>query len=187
MEEFRVARSHRESIQENILKSFGVDIEKGGVYVDNSENRKLGRVGRSYGKEGGSQHRIGDIASVVGPTGMRASGKIVAINGNEVRVHISGNSYFSGKVETNSSAKEREKKNAEREETRKEEKRWDLKRQLRALDKQEERVRLDQDQDPEVLANIEDGNNPAVKRYGRMLEKIDRQRDVIRAKLEKLK
>lgn len=43
----------RKEIQNNILKSFGVDIEKAlsGVYEDNVENRKLGRVGQKYGKD----------------------------------------------------------------------------------------------------------------------------------------
>ena len=38
-----------EHIRQNILKSFGIsDIEKG-VYFDNAENRKLGRVGQKFG------------------------------------------------------------------------------------------------------------------------------------------
>lgn len=185
MANFNDIQNHRQEIKDNILKSFGVDIEKG-VYVDNSENRKLGRVGRSYGNQG-STHRKGDLVSVVGPTGMRATGKIVSMDGDTVRIHIKGNEYFSGKVTDNSSAKQREKENAQKEEERKAEKRYELKRQLRILDKQEERVRLDQDQDSEVLANIEDGNHPAVKRYSRMLEQIDRKRDSIRGQLEKLK
>ena len=40
---------------ESILKSFGIDIEKGGkktgVYADTHENRKAGKVGQSYFKE----------------------------------------------------------------------------------------------------------------------------------------
>jgi len=34
--------------QKNILRSFGVDIQKS-VYKDNEENRKLGRVGQAFG------------------------------------------------------------------------------------------------------------------------------------------
>lgn len=40
--------------KDNILKGFDVEIEKGksGVYEDNAENRKLGRVGKQYGSSG---------------------------------------------------------------------------------------------------------------------------------------
>jgi len=41
--------------EKNILRSFGLDIQKGGkktgTYQDNAENRKLGRVGQKYTQE----------------------------------------------------------------------------------------------------------------------------------------
>ena len=186
MERFDDIQTHRTGVQENILKAFGVDIEKG-VYVDNAENRKLGRVGRTYGKSQTDDPRKGDLVSVVGPTGMRATGKVVAVNGGDVTVHIKGNEYFSGRMTHNATAEQRKKEAAVKEEQRREEKRAELQRQLRVLDKQEERVRLDQDQDPEVLENMTDGNNPAVKRYGRMLSEIDRKRTAVKWQLKNLK
>lgn len=47
---FEELNRRRQAVAENISKSFEPDIEKGrdGVYVDNSENRRLGRVGMSY-------------------------------------------------------------------------------------------------------------------------------------------
>lgn len=45
---------HREEVSNNILKSFGedIDIEKArsGIYADNPENRRLNRVGQKYGE-----------------------------------------------------------------------------------------------------------------------------------------
>ena len=48
-------RKRREDIQNNILKSFGCDIEKArsGIYMNTPENRRLGRVGQPYGKTKG--------------------------------------------------------------------------------------------------------------------------------------
>lgn len=186
MEKFNNIQTHRVGVQENILKAFGVDIEKG-VYVDNSENRKLGRVGRTYGKTQSDDPRKGDVVSVVGPTGMRATGKVVLVNGGDVTVHIKDNEYFSGRVTHNVTAEQRKADAAVKEEQKREEKRAELQRQLRVLDKQEERIRLDQDQDPEVLENLNDGNNSAVKRYGRMLEQIDRKRTAVKWQLKNLK
>ncbi len=86
----------------------------------------------------------------------------------------------------NATAAERESKESKREEAKKESKRAELRRQLRALDKEDERIRLDQEQDPEVLANLEDGNHPAVKHYSDLLTKVDRKRTAVLAKLNSL-
>ena len=188
MEKFDDIQTHRAAVQGNILKAFGVDIEKG-VYVNNAENRKLGRVGRTYGKNT-EEHRKGDVVDVVGPTGMRATGKIVAVNGGEVTIHTGGNSYFSGRVTRNATGEQRkaesDKREAVRERQRKEEKRWNLQRQLRQVEKEIRRVDLDQEQDPDVLADPDNGDNPAVKRYGRELERLDRKRIAIRKQLKDL-
>ncbi len=44
---------HRLNVSQNILKSFDTDIEKAryGIYEDNAENRRLGRVGQKYGSK----------------------------------------------------------------------------------------------------------------------------------------
>lgn len=49
MKDINIIPQTRELVAENIIKSFSNDIEKGGIYVDNRENRKLNRVGSSYG------------------------------------------------------------------------------------------------------------------------------------------
>lgn len=188
MEKFDNIQTHRAGVQENILKAFGVDIEKG-VYVNNAENRKLGRVGRTYGNNTDDPKK-GDVVDVVGPTGMRATGKVVAVNGGDVTVHMGGNSYFSGRMTRNVTGEQRkadsDKRKAAREEDRKEEKRWNLQRQLRQVEKEIRRVDLDQEQDPDVLADPDNGDNPAVKRYGRELERLDRKRISIMKQLKNL-
>lgn len=188
MEKFNDIQIHRAAVQGNILKAFGVDIEKG-VYVNNAENRKLGRVGRTYGNSA-DDPRKGDVVDVVGPTGMRATGKVVAVNGGDVTVHTGGNSYFSGRVTRNVTGEQRkadsDKRKAAREEDRKEEKRWNLQRQLRQVEKEIRRMDLDQEQDPDVLADPDNGDNPAVKRYGRELERLDRKRTSIMNQLKSL-
>ena len=50
---FEEIQKHRQAVEENIRKSFQVDLEKGGVYADTYENRKLGRVGQPYAHGGG--------------------------------------------------------------------------------------------------------------------------------------
>lgn len=51
----------REATKRNIEKAFGVDIEKArsGVYSDTAENRKLNRVGQSYGSRKQEQPAAG--------------------------------------------------------------------------------------------------------------------------------
>src|SRR5574344_1812653 len=49
MKDVNIISRTRELVAENIIKSFSNDIEKGGIYVDNRENRKLNRVGSVYG------------------------------------------------------------------------------------------------------------------------------------------
>lgn len=189
MDRFEEIQNHRQEVQSQILKGFGLDIEKGGVYVDNSENRRLMRVGQSYGKEGSP--RRGDTVEVVGPTGMKFTGKVTDVaNGGTVTIHTGGNSYFSGKVTRNFTGEKRkeesDKKKVQREKDRKEEKRWSLQRQLRQVERDLRRVDLDQEQDPDVLADPDNGDNPAVKRYGREMEQLDRKRSSILQQLKSL-
>lgn len=51
---------------EAIRKAFGIDIEKGrtGVYEDNAENRRLNRVGQSYGHKKQEEVRSGKKVGV---------------------------------------------------------------------------------------------------------------------------
>lgn len=190
MDRFEEIQNHRQEVQSQILKGFGLDIEKGGVYVDNSENRRLMRVGQTYGTEGGP--RRGDTVEVVGPTGMKFTGKVTDVaNGGTVTIHTGGNSYFSGKVTRNITGEKRKeesaKKRAKREEWLKQDKIDRLERELRALEKQEKRVLSDMENDPEVLEAPDKHDNPAVVRYGRLQDNIWRKREKIYAELKKLK
>lgn len=50
---FEDVKNHRDEVRGNILKSFEPDFEKArsGVYADTAENRRLNRVGQTYGNK----------------------------------------------------------------------------------------------------------------------------------------
>lgn len=170
----------------NILKS------RSGVYQDTSENRRKHRVGQHYGgSEADVEEEIpalkrGDRITVVGPLGQKVTGKFQETytdkNGNKFySVHIKGNDYFAGvSILRNHTREEKAAKRAQ-------EKIEDLEYELRSLDKEEDRIRLDQEQDPEVLAHIEDGNHPAVVHYSDLLEDVAKRRAKVEEKIDTYK
>lgn len=61
-----------EAVQKNILRSFGVDLEKGkktGYYINTSENRKKGRVGQKYTKTIKSKVAMENIEGIADAVG----------------------------------------------------------------------------------------------------------------------
>ena len=172
---------HRQAVAQNLVDSF----EKA-RYVDNAENRKLGRVGREYGRSEGEPRR-GETVELTSGTGRKVTGKLHEVrrtaNGDwEGSVHIRGNEHFAGKVTRNLTREEKERQvrrgvaqrglvtaNAE----------------LQKLGRQEARVLLDQEQDPEVLANMTDGNHPAVVKYSKMLTEIDKKKKALMERVHK--
>lgn len=81
---FEDIQNYREEVAQNIAKSFSSDLEKGGVYADTYENRKLGRVGQSYGRSGSKKDDV--------------SKKKVTNFGDHAKViHDGGDKYFTTK------------------------------------------------------------------------------------------
>lgn len=133
------------------------------------------------------QPRRGETVELTGGTGRKVTGKLHevrrTVNGEwEGSIHIRGNEYFAGKVTRNLTREEKERQvrrgvaqrglataNAE----------------LQKLGRQEARVLLDQEQDPEVLANMTDGNHPAVVRYSKMLTEIDKKKRTLLERVRK--
>lgn len=171
----------RQAVAQHIADTF----EKA-RYVDNAENRRLGRVGREYGRPAG-QPRKGETVELTSGTGRKVTGKLhevrQAANGDwEGSVHIRGNEYFAGKVTRNLTLEENERKArrgvAERGLA-------TARAELQKLGRQEARVLLDQEQDSEVLANMTDGNHPAVVKYSKMLTEIDKKKKALMERVHK--
>lgn len=167
------------------------------VYVDNSKNRRKHRVGQPYGgpdskPEDDGVARKGDLVEVIGPMKQKVRGKFVETRtrkdgSQEYVVHIKGNEYFSGvSIAQNLSADERAAARKEKQGARDSERISALKDRMKELDKLEERTRLDMEQDPDVLENMDDGNHPAVRYYADLLTAIDKKKGRIREQLASL-
>ena len=204
---FEELNARRQAVAENIEKSFQSvsedDFEKArvGQYKDNAENRRLFRVGKSYGNANGG-NRKGDVVEAV-VNGKTIRGKFEGEGVNfygkkSLRVHLGGNSYYNidadNKTFKNLSQEDRdaskEKKRIEAEERRKDEARItkinNRKQALYNLGREEARIRREMESDPEVIANLEDGNHPAVVKYANQLNSVWKKRDKIYSELKEL-
>ena len=207
MEDLFGINAHRQAVQENIEKSFQYisedDLEKArtGTYKDNAENRGLMRVGQNYGEANGGNQK-GDVVEAV-VNGKTIRGKYekpgVDFYGNPSHViHLSGNSYFNIDVKnatfknitrSNREALKKE-KSIKAENNRKEAARVakinNRNQALYDLGKKEARIRLEMEEDPEVIANVENGNHPAVAKYAKLLDTIENKKHKIYLELREL-
>ena len=165
---------------ENISKSFETDFEKGrdGVYVDNSENRRLGRVGMSYT----NGFKRGARVTATLPTGKVISGKFEEFYGNGKYASIKtddGHTYgvTPDKVKLQSSPKKSSEKKADVNK---------IKSQIRDLQRERRAVEVDMEEELAQLGEeaINNGNNPVVKRYSSMLDKIDSKISNLQSKIQ---
>ena len=81
---FEEIQKHRQAVEENIKKSFQVDLEKGGVYADTYENRKLGRVGQPYAHGGGKKEDFEDLPE----------GKVTRFSDHAMVIHDGKDKFF---------------------------------------------------------------------------------------------
>lgn len=177
---FEELNRRRQAVAENISKSFETDIEKGrdGVYVDNSENRRLGRVGMSY-TDG---FKRGARVTATLPTGKVISGKFQEFYGNGRYASIKdddGQLYgvTPDKVKLESSPKKSSEKKVDVNK---------LRSQIRDLQRERRAVEVDMEEELAQLGEeaINDGNHPVVKRYGKMLDSIDSKISKLQSKIK---
>ena len=173
-------RKERQAAAENISKSFETDFEKGrdGVYVDNSENRRLGRVGMSYT----NGFKRGARVTATLPTGKVISGKFKEFYGNGKYASIKtddGHTYgvAPDKVKLESSPKKSSEKKVDVNK---------VKSQIRDLQRERRAVEVDMEEELAQLGeeSINNGNNPVVKRYSSMLDKIDSKISNLQSKIQ---
>lgn len=201
---------HREQVRQNIMKSFSADndIEKArtGIYVDNSENRKLSRVGKKYG---GSEisfkrgHKVnatlpsGKViqATYVEPYGkdkhtVKFEGKLYGVSTVINWKKISGQ-YVGKKRGFAALSKMEDKLN-------------DVISEIKDLKRKRKDVEIDMEEtisqaaklnaekngtsyDEELDSIVNDGNNPIVKKFGKELDKIDNKIGTLQNKYDRQK
>ena len=86
---FEELKKHREEVANNIAKSFATDFEKA-VYVNNAENRKLGRVGLPYGGKSSEKNYKSYLANRKN-TRLQNGATLIEGNGHK---YIEGNKHY---------------------------------------------------------------------------------------------
>lgn len=177
----------------SVEKAFEDELEKArtGVYADNTENRRLGRVGLKY-EQG---YRRGAKVTATLPTGRQINGTFHEFYGHGGKyVSIKGDDgHMYGVIPAKVSKQGGEKKAVTAEDKEQRKKEMMVKRaklQIKQLRNQREEVSLDMEdalsQEAWTMADKEgisfseamekvayDGNNPTVVEYGKQLAKID--------------
>ncbi len=195
----------RTATQLNILKAFGASpdlqkavsevFEKGrtqsGVYANTSENRKLGRVGRRYDEtQAKKTHKFKSgekaIATLYG-------GKKVEVTYNRPSwggVHLVNDDKGSqiGIRAENLTPIRKEKTKTETQGVKTSDLSGTIKKlgtQLKDLKAHRKQLLYDQEMEVGALGEeMNNGNNPTVKRYGKALEKLDSKIDKVSTKLQ---
>lgn len=179
-------------IEERLQKSFENDIEKArtGTYSDNAQNRRLMRVGQKYG-ETKNTFKPGHKVKATLPTGkvieavyvepyaadshtVKFDGKLYGVKTANLE-KISG--QYSGRKKTYSERMAMYEKLDE------------LKDKYFELKRQRKSVEVDMEEELGALGEeaINDGNNPTVVKYGKELEKLDREIAKVKDKYQKQK
>lgn len=187
---FEELNARRDAVAQNIVKSFDSALEKArvGRYVDNSENRRLFRVGQSYKNANGGNRR-GDVVEAITLTGQKVKGTYVGtttIDSTDMhKIKANANTFYNVRSISRNITKE------QRDEVAQKEKRFKriaaLKTKLSAIESERRYIEREQENDPDVLADYTNGQNPAVVMYGKKLDSLDKLETKVRQELEKLK
>lgn len=180
------------SVADNIMKGFGVDIEKArsGTYVDNSENRRLMRVGQKYG-ESSNTFRPGSKVRVTLPTGKVIKASYVEPYAKDRHTVKDEDGKLYGvttdKIEKISGQSKR--KMSFSETSKIEEKMDDLHQQIVDLKRERKNLEIDMEEELSQLSEEEryNGNNKTVAYYGLELDRIDNQINSVTNKYNKYK
>lgn len=185
-------QEHRNFVQSQIEKSFADDIEKArvGVYADNAQNRRLMRVGQKYG-ESKNTFKPGHAVKATLPTGKVIEAVYVEPYGVDHHTVRVGKNLYGVKT---ANLEKIGGQYAGREKTWYEkqamyDKLDDLKDKYFELKRQRKETEVDMEEELGALGEeaFNDGNNPVVVKYGKELEKLDREMAKVKEKYQKQK
>lgn len=186
---FEELNNRRKAVEENIAKSFDIDIEKArsGVYQDNPENRRLNRVGQKYGEtkntiKPGSKIKVklpnGDVVEAVYHSAHSWDDKHTVKHGDK---------FYSVSLESIEKIPDSTGRKSFYEKTSMFDKLEEIKNQISSLKKERKNCEIDMEEDLAQLSEEErsDGNNKVVKHYAKELDRIDSKISSLQEKYKK--
>ena len=185
-------QEHRNFVQSQIEKSFADDIEKArvGVYADNSQNRRLMRVGQKYG-ESKNIFKPGHTVRATLPTGKVIEAVYVEPYGKDKHTVRVGKKLYG--VTTDNIEKVAGqyagRKKTWYEKQAMYDKLDDLKDKYFDLKRQRKETEVDMEEELGALGEevFNNGNNPTVVKYSKLLDKLDRQMERVKERYQKQK
>ena len=183
---------HRNFVIGQIQKSFDDELEKArsGFYTDNSENRRLMRVGKKYG-ESKNTFKPGHAVKATLPTGKVIEAVYVEPYGVDHHTVRVGKNLYGVKTANleKIAGQYAGRKKTWSEKQAMYDKLDDLKDKYFELKRQRKSVEVDMEEELGALgeAAFNDGNNPVVVKYSKELDKLDREIEKVKDKYQKQK
>lgn len=189
---FEELNNRRKAVEENIAKSFGVDVDlekaRYGTYSDTAENRRLNRVGLKYGETKNTFKTGTNVKVIINGETVVAKYKQPHSYDDKHTVEYNGKMYSVSEENIEKIAGQNKRKSISFNEAAKMQDKLDeIKFKISDLKEERKQVEIDMEEELGQLSQeeISDGNNPLVVHYGKELDRIDNEISRLQTKYKK--